>query len=92
MVGGVTKRSLTAAAKRRARLEAELAAVSADLGAIDRHREDLVRRRDVAIDGLRELGVSWSALARATGLSRQALMKRAPVDPSTNLDEPLPGL
>lgn len=91
MVGGVTKRSLAAATKRRARLDAELDEVSAALLALEVERAGLVARRDVVVDGLRDLGDDWSALARKAGVSRQALMKRVPASSSVP-DEPLPGL
>nr|CRY96582.1 hypothetical protein [uncultured prokaryote] len=91
MIGGVTKRSIMAAAKKRARLEADLDEVSAALRALEVERAALVVRRDGVVDELRALGDDWSTLARRAGVSRQALMKRAPAA-APDLDEPLPGL
>lgn len=79
MVGGVTKRSLTTAAKKRARVEADLDDVSAALLALEVERAALLARRDLVVDELRALGDDWSAIARRAGVSRQALMKRVVV-------------
>lgn len=79
MVGGVSKRSLTNAAKKRARLEADLHDVSAALLALEVERAGLVARRDLVVEQLRDLGWSWERIAAETGVSRQALMKRVNV-------------
>jgi len=68
---------------------AELRAIGSDLTEGDRRREALLTRRDELVADLLGRGVSMSDLARLTGTSRQALMKRRPASPSTPADVPL---
>lgn len=54
-----------------------LGRVSEELAALGRDRCALVARRDELVDELRAQGATWVEIAAASGVSRQALMKRA---------------
>lgn len=56
---------------------AGLERLTAELEAVERDRLALVARRDEIVAALRAEGATWTALAGATGTTRQALMKRA---------------
>lgn len=64
-----------AAADRQRRLS-EVALVASRLAALDLERDELVAARDAQVVRLIADGVSVAEIARHTGLSRQALMKR----------------
>lgn len=60
------------------RARSDLLAAQAEVLAADAQAQAARARRDKALRALRGSGVSWSELARLTGLSRQALHERVP--------------
>lgn len=54
-----------------------LSTISRDLERLHREEVRLLRERDQLVQWLRGQGQSWVTLSARTGLSRQALMKRA---------------
>lgn len=65
------------AAVDRQRLADALVSAQARVNAAEAVVSAAIADRDQAMNALRALGESWHSLARLTGLSRQALMKRA---------------
>lgn len=55
---------------------ADLERVRRQLDAVHREESRLLARRDVLVDELRGRRLSWVAIARLAGTSRQALYKR----------------
>lgn len=68
--------SLRRAAADRQRRLSDVALVASRLAALDLERNELVAARDAQVVRLIADGVSVAEIARHTGLSRQALMKR----------------